>query len=108
MARRGKFLEMPWLAFPASSSNRGLVSWLEYFVLEWLQRSHGGSWRSPDKPCRGVLQLPVHKFGILGYPYSSTPTEDYIIIDDTDLDPDDSDDDYVDEAGADIIESSTD
>ena len=47
---------------------------LKYFVLEWLQGNHGGSWRSPDKPCRGVLQLPVHKFGVLGYPYSSTPT----------------------------------
>ena len=34
--------------------------------------------------------------------------EDYIIIDDTDSDPDDSDDDYVDEAGADIMGSSTD
>ena len=34
--------------------------------------------------------------------------EDYIIIDDTDSDPDDSDDDYVDEARADIMESSTD
>ena len=34
--------------------------------------------------------------------------EDYIIIDDTNSDPDDSDDDYVDEAGADIMESSTD
>ena len=33
--------------------------------------------------------------------------EDYIIIDDTDSDPDDSDDDYVDEAGADIMESTT-
>src|SRR3954466_254185 len=104
VARRGKFLEMPWLAFPASSSCRGLVlrvafpassscrglvlrvafpassscqglvSWLEYFVLEWLQRSRGGPWRSPSKPCRGVLRLPVHKFGILGYPYSSTLT----------------------------------
>ena len=31
--------------------------------------------------------------------------EDYIIIDDTDSDPDDSDDDYVDEARADIMES---
>ena len=31
--------------------------------------------------------------------------EDYIIIDDTDFDP--SDDDYEDEAGADIMESST-
>ena len=33
--------------------------------------------------------------------------EDYIIIDDTNSDPDDSDDDYVDEAGADIMESLT-
>ena len=32
---------------------------------------------------------------------------DYIIIDDTDSDPDGSDDDYEDEAGADIMESST-
>ena len=37
-----------------------------------------------------------------------TCPENYIIIDDTDLDPDDSDDDFVDEAGADIMESSTD
>ena len=36
-----------------------------------------------------------------------TCPENYIIIDDTDLDPDDSDDDYVDEAGADIMESSS-
>ena len=34
-------------------------------------------------------------------------SEDYIIIDDTDSDPDDSDDDYEDEAGANIMESST-
>ena len=33
--------------------------------------------------------------------------EDYIIINDTDSDPDDSDDDYVDEARADIMESAT-
>ena len=33
--------------------------------------------------------------------------EDYIIIDDADSDPDDSDDDYIDEAGADIMESAT-
>ena len=38
----------------------------------------------------------------------STCPENYIIIDDTDLDPNDSDDDFVDEAGADIMESSTD
>ena len=37
----------------------------------------------------------------------STCPENYIINDDTDSDPD-SDDDYVDEAGADIMESSTD
>ena len=35
-------------------------------------------------------------------------SEDYIIMDDTDSDPDDSDDDYVDEARADIMESTTD
>ena len=34
--------------------------------------------------------------------------EDYIIIDGTDSDPDDSDDDFVEEARADIMESSTD
>ena len=51
-----------------------LSPWLGYFVLEWLQRNHRGPWRSPGKPCRGMLRLPVHKFGILGYPYSSTPT----------------------------------
>ena len=38
----------------------------------------------------------------------STCPENYIIIDDTDSDPDSSDDDYEDEAGADIMESSTD
>ena len=36
----------------------------------------------------------------------STCPENYIIIDDTDSDP--SEDDFVDEAGADIMESSTD
>ena len=35
-------------------------------------------------------------------------SEDYIIIDDTDFDPDSSDDDYEDEARADIMECSTD
>ena len=37
---------------------------------------------------------------------NSTCPENYIIIDNTDSDP--SDDDFVDEAGADIMESSTD
>ena len=45
-----------------------LSPWLEYFVLEWLQRNHGGPWRSPGKPCRGMLRLPVHKFGVLRVP----------------------------------------
>src|SRR4051812_13171378 len=82
---------MPWLAFrqaPLAGVLRlewpsrqaplplagALTPWLEYFVLEWLQRNHGGPWRSPGKPCRRVLRLPVHKFRIVGYPYSSTPT----------------------------------
>ncbi len=38
----------------------------------------------------------------------STCPENYIIIDDTDSDPGDSEDDFEDEAGADIMESSTD
>ena len=33
--------------------------------------------------------------------------EDYITIDDTDTNPNESNDDYVDEAGADIMESAT-
>ena len=40
-------------------------------------------------------------------PEEDIRSEDYIIIDDTDSDPD-SDDDYEDEAGADIMESSSD
>ena len=40
-------------------------------------------------------------------PEEDIRSEDYIIIDDTDSDPDSSDDDYEDEAGADIMESST-
>ena len=51
VVHRGKFLEVSWLAFLASSSCRGLVSsrqdplagalslHLECFVLEWLQRN---------------------------------------------------------------------
>ena len=95
---RGKFLEVPWLAFPASSFCRSLVSSRQaplagvlslpgkillpgpcLFILNALflngsKGTHGGLWRSSGKPCRAALQLPVHKFGILGYPYSSTPT----------------------------------
>ena len=57
----------------------------------------------------------IKKIGVfMGDPASggedddSTCPENYIIIDDTDSDPGDSDDDFVDEAGADIMESSTD
>ena len=39
---------------------------------------------------------------------NSTCPKNYIIIDDTDSEPGDSNDDFVDEAGADIMESSTD
>ena len=50
----------------------------------------------------------------MGYPAprgdddDSTCPENYIIIDDTDSDPDDSNDDFVDEAGTDVMDSSTD
>ena len=49
----------------------------------------------------------------MGFPATGGEDDDctcpeiYIIIDDTESDPDDSDDDYVDEARADIMESST-
>ena len=83
--RRGKFSEVPWLAFPASSpcrilsfpasfSCRGLVFSVNTLFLNGSNMNDGGSWRTPGKPCRGTLRLPVHKFGILRYPYFSTPT----------------------------------
>ena len=55
------------------------------------------------------LGLPVEKHK--REPAKEIRSEDYIILDDTDTDSDandDSDDDYVDEAGAVIIESSSD
>src|SRR3954466_3651357 len=48
---------------PASSSCRGPC--LECLIFSW--RFLGG-------PRRRVLQLPVHKSGVLRYPYFSTPT----------------------------------
>ena len=45
-------------------------------------------------------------FPAIGGEDDCTCLENYIIIDDTDSNPDDSDDDYVDEVGADIMESS--
>ena len=47
-------------------------------------------------------------FPATGEDEDCTCPENYIIIDDTDSDPDDSDDDFVDEAGSYIMESSTD
>ena len=70
----GASRQVPWSALVGLPGAGALSPELKYFVLEWLQGNHGGSWRSPGKPCRGVLQLPMHKFGVLGYPYSSTPT----------------------------------
>ena len=46
-------------------------------------------------------------FPATGEDEDCTCSENYIIINDTDSDPDDSDDDYVDEARADIMESSS-
>src|SRR3954467_2977215 len=53
------------VAFPASSSCRGLGS--NTLFLNGPRGDRGGSWRSPGRPCRGVLRLPVHKFGVLRY-----------------------------------------
>ena len=47
-------------------------------------------------------------FPATGEDKDCTCPENYIIIDDTDSDLDDSDDDYVDEARADIMESTSD
>src|SRR3954468_20563595 len=57
----------PCLLGPASSSCRGPC--LECLVFSW--RFLGG-------PRRRVLQLPVHKSGVLRYPYFSTPTDCFI------------------------------
>src|SRR3954466_9614130 len=64
LGRPGKLLlPGPCLLGPASSSCRGPC--LECLVF---------SWRFPGGPRRRVLQLPVHKSGVLRYPYFSTPT----------------------------------
>src|SRR4051812_25414591 len=86
VAPRGKPLVAPWLAFPASSSCRGLVLRaavpassscrglalfgrssrqaplaralclvLDTLLLNGPKRGHGGFWRSPGRPLRGVL-----------------------------------------------------
>ena len=62
------------LSFPASFSCRGLVFSVNTLFLNGSHMNSEGSWRTPGKPCRGTLRLPVHKFGVLRYPYFSTPT----------------------------------
>ena len=41
-----KYLGWPSRQAPLAGA---LSSWPKYFVLEWLQRNHGGSWRSPGQ-----------------------------------------------------------
>ena len=64
-----------------------------------------------DKNADLTMKLAVFMGGPTSVEQDEEPKEirpeDYIIIDDTDLDPDDNDADYVDEAGADIMESAT-
>ena len=36
---------------------------LVYFVFEWFNKEQEGLRRARGKPCRGKLQLPVHKLG---------------------------------------------
>src|SRR4051812_46890666 len=73
LGRPGKLLlPGPCLLGPASSSCRGPR--LECLVFSRPGKGRGDSWGSPGWPCRGVLQLSVHKFGVLRYPYFSTPT----------------------------------
>ena len=74
---RGKFLEVPWLAFPASSSplagalslpGKILLPGPCLFILNALflngsKGTHGGLWRSSGKPCRGMLRRPCTSSG---------------------------------------------
>ena len=75
---RGASRQVPWDALVGLPGKLLLpgscLLGLNTLFLNGSKGTNGGPWRSPGKPCRGTLQLPVHKFGILGYPYSSTPT----------------------------------
>src|SRR3954471_16481395 len=82
LGRPGKLLlPGPFLLGPASASCRGFV--LNAWSLLGPKGNRGDPWRSPGKPCRTVLRLPVHKSGVLRYPYFSTPTSMNIFIDQT-------------------------
>src|SRR3954468_22600316 len=47
---------------------------LDHLAFVRPGKGRGDSCRPPGRPCRGRLLLPVHKFGVLRYPYFSTPT----------------------------------
>ena len=73
VARHGKFLGAPWLAFPASLPGKLLLPGscllsLNTLFLDGSKGTLGDLGVRPASLCRGVLQLPVHKFGVLGYP----------------------------------------
>ena len=75
---RGASRQVPWSALvglPGKLLLPGscLLS-LNTLFLDGSKGTLGDLGVHPASLCRGVLQLPVHKFGVLGYPYSSTPT----------------------------------
>ena len=75
---RGASRQVPWSALvglPGKLLLPGscLLS-LNTLFLDGSKGTLGDLGVRPASLCRGVLQLPVHKFGVLGYPYSSTPT----------------------------------
>lgn len=75
---RGASRQVPWSALvglPGKLLLPGscLLS-LNTLFLDGPKGTLGDLGVRPASLCRGVLQLPVHKFGVLGYPYSSTPT----------------------------------
>ena len=75
---RGVSRQVPWSALvglPGKLLLPGscLLS-LNTLFLDGSKGTLGDLGIRPASLCRGVLQLPVHKFGVLGYPYSSTPT----------------------------------
>ena len=83
-------------------------------IATFIQELNQHIRRQENQMCAGMIDLKKKLKVFMGFPATGgedddcTCPENYIIIDDTDSDPDDSDDDFVDEAGADIMESSTD
>src|SRR3954463_15884665 len=73
MARRGKFPEMPWLAFPASSSCRGLVLRVAFPASSSCRGLVSFEWPSRQAPLAGVLWLGLNTLFLTG---SKGTTED--------------------------------